>query len=196
MVSKLILAIGEVIEEKAKRNDPADQEELQLIHDFWLETKEGLGLHKPPEVYGAFTTDPYSHTPRHAGVQQPGMTGQVKEDILSRWMELGLEISNGTLKFNPLLLAGNEFLEEEKIFSFYGLDGRKKELAVPAGALAFTFCQVPVIYRTDERQVLRIHLKDGKLVESEIPELSVDLSAELFARSGKIEKIEVFFELK
>ena len=36
-----------------------------------------------PELYGAFPTDPYSHTPGGKGAQQPGMTGQVKEDLLA-----------------------------------------------------------------------------------------------------------------
>ena len=46
-------------------------------------------------LYGAFPTDPYSHTPAGKGAQQPGMTGQVKEDVISRFGELGVEVKNG-----------------------------------------------------------------------------------------------------
>ncbi|CAN0044150.1 unnamed protein product, partial [Discosporangium mesarthrocarpum] len=42
----------------------------------------------------AFPTDPYSHTNRH-GAQQPGMTGQVKEEIVTRFGELGVRIEGG-----------------------------------------------------------------------------------------------------
>ena len=58
--------------------------------DHYFEINEGIGVNKSPGLYGAFPTDPYSHTPRGRGVQQPGMTGQVKEDIVSRFYELGL----------------------------------------------------------------------------------------------------------
>ena len=40
-----------------------------------------FGKVKTVRSYGAFPSDPYSHTPAHAGAQQPGMTGQVKEDF-------------------------------------------------------------------------------------------------------------------
>ena len=29
--------------------------------------------------------------PKHTGAKQPGMTGQVKEDIINRWAELGVQ---------------------------------------------------------------------------------------------------------
>jgi hypothetical protein len=38
-----------------------------------------LGFNKTPALYGAFPTDPYSHTPWGAGARQPGMTGQVRD---------------------------------------------------------------------------------------------------------------------
>ena len=69
----------------------------------------GLGFNKTPVEYGAFPADPYSHTPKHAGAQQPGMTGQVKEEILTRFGELGLRVSDGTVRFEPSLLRPSEF---------------------------------------------------------------------------------------
>jgi hypothetical protein len=50
--------------------------------------RAGLGFTRSAAAFGAFPTDPYSHTPAHAGRQQPGMTGQVKEEILTRFGEL------------------------------------------------------------------------------------------------------------
>ena len=66
--------------------------------------RHGLGFNKTAAEYGAFPTDPYSHTPAHAGAQQPGMTGQVKEELLARWAELGLTVSRGSIRFSPALL--------------------------------------------------------------------------------------------
>ena len=67
--------------------------------------RAGLGGSKSPEVFGAFPADAYSHTPGHAGAKQPGLTGQVKEDVLCRWGELGVLVEDGRLVFNPLLLG-------------------------------------------------------------------------------------------
>jgi len=58
-------------------------------------------VHKPPARHGAIPTDPYSHTTGFAGAQQPGMTGQVKEDLLTRMSELGLHIEAGRISFRP-----------------------------------------------------------------------------------------------
>ena len=52
-------------------------------------------------MYGAFPTDPYSHTPSFAGARQPGMTGQVKEDFLARLGELGAQVVAGRLRLGP-----------------------------------------------------------------------------------------------
>ncbi len=99
MVSKLLLAVQECyfrgVEEKA---DPVI---LGRIKDHYYEIKAGIGLYKSPEVYGAFPTDAYSHTPGNAGVKQPGLTGQVKEDVISRLCELGLQIEDGKISFVP-----------------------------------------------------------------------------------------------
>ena len=90
MVSKLLLAVQEnyyralqVKEEKAI---------LAELRAYYYAIRAGLGLAKSPDLYGGFPTDPYSHTPGHTGAQQPGMTGQVKEDIISRFAELKGEL--------------------------------------------------------------------------------------------------------
>ncbi|MEZ4646669.1 MAG: hypothetical protein R3E31_28750 [Chloroflexota bacterium] len=70
----------------------------------YYDIRAGLGFNKSPAEYGAFPTDPYSHTPAGRGAQQPGMTGQVKEEILTRWGELGVFVQDGVLHFAPTLL--------------------------------------------------------------------------------------------
>lgn len=64
---------------------------------------------------------PYSHTPMHKGAQQPGMTGQVKEDILTRIGELGVKMKDGKLVFEPHLLSKSEFLQKETNATFFWL---------------------------------------------------------------------------
>ena len=78
----------------------------------YREIREGIGVHKSPDLYGAVPTDPYSHTPGFAGVQQPGMTGQVKEDLISRLGEMGVAVEEGRLGFHRHLVSRNEFLTQ------------------------------------------------------------------------------------
>jgi len=53
---------------------------------------EGIGFNRTPAEHGAFPTDPCSHTSGHGGAQQPGMTEQVKEEVLTRFGELGVRV--------------------------------------------------------------------------------------------------------
>src|SRR5438477_11614558 len=90
--------------------------------------------------------DPYSHTPGHGGARQPGMTGQVKEEILTRWGELGVIVEDGRLTFQPALLRRRELLGVAQNWPFFDVQGRPETLALAPNSLAFTICQVPVIY--------------------------------------------------
>ena len=112
MVSKLLLAVGETIERDGN---------ARLMKQY-AEIREGIGAHKNPVEYGAFPFDPYSHTPSMAGAQQPGMTGQVKEDIISRWFELGVSVHDGQVSFRPTMLSEADFVQGELRFSYCGTE--------------------------------------------------------------------------
>lgn len=187
MVSKLVLALGEVYHQAVQLG--ADSDLLTQLAEVYYATQAGIGLNKSPELYGAVPTDPYSHTPAHAGAQQPGMTGQVKEDVLSRYLELGVLISDGAIQFEPSLLRSSEFTTEETIFRYISLDGMEASESLPPGHLAFTLCQVPVIYRlgqTDCIEVWRTEGEDQTLPGKELPKA---LSSSLMRREGQIEKL-------
>ena len=119
------------------------------------------------------------------------MTGQVKEDIISRFGELGVLIRNGKIQFNPGLLNKNEFLNKSQIFRYYDLDSNHQPLMLDTGMLAFTLCQVPVIYIISKDQKIIITKKVG--IEEEITGLTLerDLSRMIFRREGIISKIKV-----
>ncbi|MCK6507312.1 hypothetical protein L6R53_28730 [Myxococcota bacterium] len=189
MVSKLALALQEQALAAARGAAPA--EVASGLADAWRAVWEGLGVHREPSRYGAFPTDAYSHTPRHAGAQQPGMTGQVKEDILGRWGELGVRVEAGRLAFRPVLLRSAELLPQGGAFACLDVDGKPETVEVPAGGLAFTFCQVPVVYRAERGPALRVHLADGQRLHLAGDTLSAELSAEVFGRTGRVRRIEV-----
>ena len=92
-----------------------------------------MGFTKTPDVYGAFPTDPYSHSPRHRGAQQPGMTGQVKEEIITRFGELGVEISGGCLRFNPRNLRRAEFFKDTHVFAYVNAAGEETAWELTGG---------------------------------------------------------------
>lgn len=189
MVSKLHLAVTEIcIQAKEEKLDKALMDNLI---DHFDEIGEGIGIHKDPEVYGAFPTDPYSHTPQHRGAQQPGMTGQVKEDILVRYKQLGLQVKEGSLNFVPFLLRKEELLDDPKKFELVSIGQDKYELNLPEGALGFTYCQVPVIYSLGAKNEIKMSFSDGSSKVLDSLELDKETSDHLFQRTGKIEQISI-----
>lgn len=169
MVSKLQLATGENLLQLASKNAPDHQ--VAEMRRYFDEIREGIGVHKDPSDYGAIPTDPYSHTPSMLGAQQPGMTGQVKEDIISRFIELGIDISDGQIRIHPGLIGANE-------------TGKQDELS-------FTLCKVPFRYIRGSEKGIRIYLENGTTNESEDYLINRKFSSMLFSRSGDIRKIEV-----
>jgi len=189
MVSKLHLAVLEVIEKAYQEN--ADASVISALSEHYEEIGAGIGVHKSPEVYGAFPTDPYSHTPAHRGAQQPGMTGQVKEDVLTRKGELGITVNEGRLSFAPALLNKNQFLSQEETVVFNDLESNTYSLKLEKGSLAFTVCQVPVIYSISDKNQIEVVHKNNNVETISSLTLSHDISQEIFHRSGEISQLKV-----
>ncbi|MFT4772329.1 MAG: hypothetical protein ACI9D1_002367 [Cryomorphaceae bacterium] len=189
MVSKLHLAVYEVCQQAHKEGaDKATRDALAVHFD---EIGLGIGLYKEPKLYGAFPTDPYSHTPWHRGAQQPGMTGQVKEDVLVRFGELGVTMNEGRLKFEPFLLKKKEFLTEPESFEYSSISQDLTHVDLPANSLGFTCCQVPVTYHLASEAGLKLELKDGSSLDLIGNELDSENSAAIFLRKGNVKSISV-----
>ncbi|MBI1753881.1 MAG: hypothetical protein HY014_09360 [Acidobacteria bacterium] len=188
MVSKLLLAVDEA----RGRTAPDDAATLSRLNAHYQAIREGIGVHKSPADYGAIPTDPYSHTPGFAGAQQPGMTGQVKEDCLTRLSETGLQITAGRLRFRPELVSESEFLSKHGILRYVDVHGQEASLPLVPGSLAFTFCQVPVVVRREGPPRILVVRRDGAVKETLGLELDVPASTALFGRDGSIRSLEVF----
>ncbi len=165
MVSKLLLAVQE--NTLAAINQGADSAVISDLEKAYYEVRSGISFNKSPEVYGAFPADPYSHTPYLQGAKQPGMTGQVKEEVLTRWGELGVDIEGGLACFKPRILKKSEFNSD--------------------GTLRFTWCGTPVIYKLSDKQTISVNGQTARTGCS----LTAEESADLFARNGKISEISV-----
>lgn len=191
MVSKLLLASQECYFNAIKEG--AGIETVSKLKQHYYEIKAGIGLYKSPGLYGAFPTDAYSHTPGNAGVKQPGLTGQVKEDVISRFGELGVLIQNGKISFNPSMLNQNELLQKTATFKYIDLEGNQQSILLRNGQIGFTFCQVPVIYTFDSKNSTSVYFKNGEIKHFENNETDEKTSAAIFARNGKVQKIECQF---
>ncbi len=187
MVSKLLLAA----QESCIRHEQDRQ--FKQLFEMYYQIRHGLGFNKSPQEYGAFPTDPYSHTPAKGGAKQPGMTGQVKEEIITRFGELGVRVKHGTLHFMPRLLRKREFLTQPDSFDFFDLHGEPASLPLSENELAFTFCQTPIIYQLNStRRAIEVTLQNGLNETSEGLTLPKALSQSIFQRRGLIQTIRVF----
>jgi hypothetical protein len=191
MVSKLLLAVQEVTDRAARAG--TDAAVVERLRGQYIEIRDGIGAHKTPEVYGAMPTDPYSHTPGFAGVQQPGMTGQVKEDLISRLGEMGVAVEDGRLGFCAQLVSRGEFLAEARTFYFYDLAGQERSLELEPGTLAFTTCQLPVVAHQSGPPRIEITPAQGSRRTREGLSLDTETSAAVFERTGAVRRLDVFF---
>lgn len=187
MVSKLLLAVQECSIKAV--NDGESEIIIGHLLEHFYEINEGIGVHKSPSLYGAFPTDPYSHTPGGKGAQQPGMTGQVKEDILSRFGELGIFVKQGQLYFNPCLLRRNEFFNEPAVFEYIDLFKQPQKIQMPKDSLGFTYCQVPVVYQVFENDSLEIFFRDGSTKVFDHLTIDEEISNQIFKRTGEVTQI-------
>jgi hypothetical protein len=187
MVAKLLLATQENL-----LAAPAGSPAASRLAAHYYDIRAGLGFNKTPEVYGAFPTDPYSHTPGHSGAQQPGMTGQVKEEILTRLGELGVQIAAGQITFAPSFLLALEFTSADSQFPYIDANGEEAVQPLPAGAVAFSLCGIPVIYRRGAGPAaITVQERTGPARTSAGLALDAATSARIFARDGSIARLEV-----
>jgi hypothetical protein len=184
MVSKLLLAVGEIL--PSASGAVADR-----LRAHYEQIRDGIGVHKDPAVHGAIPLDPYSHTPGFTGAQQPGMTGQVKEDVIGRVAELGLTVADGRIVFTPSLIRVAEFSDAPGTLPYVDVTGERRSVDVPAGGYAITFCQVPVVVSRGGAAEVVLTTRAGETVARSELEIDSATSASLFARTGAVTRIEV-----
>jgi len=121
------------------------------------------------------------------------MTGQVKEEVLSRFGELGLRVAGGEVRFDPRLLRAREFAGQPQRFRYLDVDGHWQELEVPAAGLAFTWCGIPIVYQLlgDDSPRVTIAGRDGSVATHAGLSLPSRACAEVFTRSGQVRSVSV-----
>jgi hypothetical protein len=191
MVTKLLLTVQEAA--SAAHDQGASPDVVERVVASYWRIRDGLGFCKSAMEFGAIPTDPYSHSPSHAGGQQPGMTGAVKEEILVRHRELGVRFDHGEAVFDSLLLRELELLDRPTRWTTRSLTGEEFAVDLPAGTLGFTICQVPVIVAvTDADARVEIDLADGRTLCRDGDRLGRDLSAGIIGRRGEVRLVRAF----
>jgi len=190
MVGKLLVAVQERCFAAAEAGE--DAAVVARLAAAYHELRDGMaGTRKTPAEYGAIPLDPYSHTPRRGGARQPGMTGQVKEEILARMGELGVRVRDGRIRFWPLLLRASELLAQPARLDLPAANGTRRSLRLEPGSLAFTLCEVPIVYRRRPEAAIAVVSRDGAVRRSPGDRLDQATSAEVFGRTGRVQAIEV-----
>lgn len=189
MVSKLLLAAQERFFAALEAGDSAT--DAKRLGDHYYRIRSGIGFNKTPSEYGAFPTDPYSHTPGHAGAQQPGMTGQVKEEMITRFGELGIRVAGGAVTFNPSLLRTREFVDEACAFEYLSVSGDWLEVDVPKGGLAFSWCQVPFVYALGDEPSLSVTWAEGRTENLANLTMPPRVARHLFSRDEAISQVSL-----
>ena len=170
MVGKLLVAIQEASWRAIDGPEPI--EAVDGLVRAYRRVRAGLGFCKSPLEYGAIPTDCYSHTPSHAGAQQPGMTGHVKELVITRFGELGVRVVGGTISLAPGMLDGDQVWD-------------------PAtGRAEFTYCGVVFQVTAGEHDQVAVR-RAGEWGDP-APGLSMSIadSSEIMRRTGAIEAVE------
>jgi len=197
MPAKLLLAVEEQALAAAAAGAPPELRRRLRQHAWAI--RDGLGgLRKGPAAYGAFPLDPYSHTPRQAGARQPGMTGQVKEEILARLLEVGIAFEAGRIAFRPELVRREELHAAPSSLEALDAGGRAVRVALPEGSLGVTLCQVPVVIRAagpgeDPRH--EVTWSGGRVERREGAVMDEAASQAVLGRTGEVERVDAWVVL-
>jgi hypothetical protein len=119
------------------------------------------------------------------------MTGQVKEEILTRLGELGVTVKDGCITFQPRVLHPAEFSAAPHPFAYVAVTGAERTVDLPARSLAFTFCQAPVVYVLSTESSLTLQHATGATEVLPGNTLPAAASRELFHRTGRLASITV-----
>ena len=93
------------------------------------------------------------------------------------------------------MLRAREFGVESRSFCFLDVDNSWQTLTLLPSSLAFTWCQVPIVYVLDDNAEAGLVTEFDDGTRSSFADLNLpdNISAELFQRSGRIRKIVATF---
>lgn len=82
-------------------------------------------------------------------------------------------------------------LREASVFNYVDTMGQLGRMELKAGSLAYTICQVPIIYQASAPVAIQVHLNNRTVQESEGSVLDFASSRHIFARDGAVHHLVV-----
>lgn len=188
--AKHLLSLQESFVKSHVQNEPLTSE----LKDAYYRLRAGFGFTKTPKQWGNFPLEPYSHTPYDMPAQQPGLTGQAKEDVLLRMTEIGVMVSGGQITFNPALLKRDEFLSVAMPFEYANTKGEMTSIEISVDSLAFTVCRVPIVYILRDATGVKVYGTNNEVIHTcDGLEVCKEWSKKVFNGDLTIGRIEVTF---
>lgn len=102
-----------------------------------------------------------------------------------------MTIADGALAFRPTLLRAQEYTSQASAFHYVNIEGQAEAIELPAGALAFTFCQLPIVYQLGGEPQIEILLVSGATRTVAGNTLDQASSQQIFRRTGQIRRLIV-----
>ena len=118
------------------------------------------------------------------------MTGQVKEEVITRLIELGVFVSSG---YFVLILSSLESLSfsRKKTIKLFRYKWKTMSESLNAGELGFTYCQIPIVYHQSDSTTIRITFENGEVKKIDGDTIDDQISQLIFDKTGEVIKINV-----
>ena len=104
-------------------------------------------------------------------------------------------VRDSKITFIPALLKKGEFPKASKIFDYYDVNNKKQSLTLNQGMLAFTICQVPVVFILAKENTVFVTMKDGSAIEMDGMEIDTALSQSIFQREDTVRIVRVSIDI-
>ncbi len=104
---------------------------------------------------------------------------------------MGVVVEGGAVRFEPRIVRTQEFLDAPATLTYVRLDGEFEEVALEAGTMGFTLCQVPVVLHRDGTASIVVTRGDAQGDRVEGLSLDGADSAAIFERTGRISRLDV-----
>ena len=100
--------------------------------------------------------------------------------------ELGIRVNNGKVAFEPIVETVR--ITKDASFRYLDVNNQWQTIELAAGSLAFTWCQVPIIYILNREMSLTLKTSTGHHGSQRLT-LDAETASNLFGRTGHVNKL-------
>ena len=82
-------------------------------------------------------------------------------------------------------------MNKTRTFTYFNVDQEQRSIEINPNALAFTFCQVPIVYAIAEQEGVAVHYKNGSVDNQDELVLSKEITDKIFMRTAEVDHLKV-----